>query len=50
MAELDVKENKAHTATWRKRGELIRSIQRTHGTLLSEIENITGVSSANGSL
>lgn len=42
MEELDVKEKKAHDATWKKRGELIRSVQRSRGQLSDEIERIIG--------
>lgn len=42
MVELDTKERKAHDATWKKREELIRSVQRVHGQLTSEIERIIG--------
>jgi hypothetical protein len=42
MEELDVKEKKAHDATWKKRGELIRSVQRSRGQLCDEIERIIG--------
>jgi hypothetical protein len=42
MEELDVKEKKAHDATWKKRGELIRSVQRSRGQLCDEIERILG--------
>lgn len=42
MEELDVKEKKAHDATWKKRGELIRTVQRSRGQLCDEIERIIG--------
>jgi len=42
MEELDVKEKKAHDATWKKRGELIRSVQRSRSQLCDEIERIIG--------
>jgi hypothetical protein len=42
MLDLDVKEKKAHDATWKHRGELIRSVQRVHGELSSEIDRIIG--------
>ena len=44
MADLDVKERKAHEAQWKKRADLIRSVQRAHGDLSFEIERIIGVS------
>jgi len=42
MEELDVKEKRAHDATWRKRGELIRTVQRSRGQLCDDIERIIG--------
>jgi hypothetical protein len=39
---LDVKEVKAHEATWRQRGQLLRSVQRVRGSLVTEIEQIIG--------
>ena len=44
MTELDVKERKAHEALWKKRADMIRSVQRAHGDLSFEIERIIGVS------
>ncbi len=46
MLDLDVSEKKTHDATWKRRGELIRSVQRAHGDLLSEVDRITGASAA----
>ena len=46
MLALDVKEKTTHDATWKRRGELIRSVQRTHGDLTSEIDRIIGTASA----
>ncbi len=43
MINLDRKEEKAHAAVWKKRAELIRSVQRAHGDLTFEIERIIGV-------
>jgi hypothetical protein len=42
MLELDVKEKKAHDTTWKKRGELIRSVQRARADFTSEIDHIIG--------
>jgi hypothetical protein len=42
MLELDVKEVKAHESTWRRRGQLIRSVQRVRGELTSEVDRIIG--------
>jgi len=44
MADLDSKERKAHDALWKKRADLIRSVQRAQGDLSFEIERIIGVS------
>ncbi|MEQ1577447.1 MAG: DUF2130 domain-containing protein [Hyphomicrobium sp.] len=44
MTELDAKERKTHEALWKKRADLIRSVQRAHGDLSFEIERIIGVS------
>ncbi len=43
MVELDRKEERAHQATWKKRAELIRQVQRAHGDLTFEIDRIIGV-------
>lgn len=42
LLALDVKEIKAHETTWRQRGNLLRSVQRVRGSLVTEIEQITG--------
>ncbi len=42
MLEIDVKEKKTHDATWQRRGELIRSVQRVRLELSSEIDQIVG--------
>ncbi len=42
VLELDVKEQKAHESTWKKRGELVRSIERAHLDLSSDIDRIIG--------
>ena len=41
MEELDVKE-KAHDTVWKRRGELIRSVQKARGDLGAQIEQILG--------
>lgn len=46
MLDLEVKETKAHEATWKRRGELIRSVQRTHADFSAEIERIIGTAAA----
>lgn len=43
LLQLDVKEVKAHDATWKQRGHLIRSAQRARGSLVAEIEQIIGI-------
>jgi hypothetical protein len=43
LAELDRKEERAHQATWKRRAELIRNVQRAHGDLTFEIDRIIGV-------
>ena len=40
MLELDVKEKKAHDATWERRGELLRSVQQARGDLATEVDMI----------
>jgi hypothetical protein len=42
MLDLDVKEKKAHDATWKRRGELMCSVQRAHSTFTGEIDQIIG--------
>lgn len=46
MLELEVKEKKGHDATWKHRGELIRSLQQVRGELVSEIDLIIATSAA----
>jgi hypothetical protein len=43
MLELDAKEANAHRITWKKRGELIRALEKARGDICSEIEDIIGV-------
>lgn len=43
LVDLDRKEERAHQATWKRRAELIRSVQRAHGDLTFEIDRIIGV-------
>jgi len=45
MLDLDVKEKKAHDQVWQKRGTLIRSVQKAHGSLVSAVEQIVGAAS-----
>jgi hypothetical protein len=42
LLELQVKEKKAHDATWKRQGELIRSVQRVRVELTNEIDTIVG--------
>jgi len=42
VLDLDVKEKKTHESTWKQRGELVRSIERAHLDLSSEIDRIIG--------
>lgn len=42
LLELQAKEVKAHEATWKKQGELIRSVQKVRGELCNEIDIIIG--------
>jgi hypothetical protein len=41
LLQLDVKELKAHEATWKNRGQLVRLVQKAQSSLVSEIEQIT---------
>jgi hypothetical protein len=43
LLDLQVKEQKAHTATWKRQGELIRSVQRVRAELCNEIDGIIGI-------
>lgn len=43
LVDLDRKEERAHQATWKRRAELIRTVQRAHGDLTFEIDRIIGV-------
>jgi hypothetical protein len=48
MLELEVKEKKAHDATWKRRGELVRSVQRARADFTAEIDRITGTAADGG--
>ncbi|MEX0683729.1 MAG: DUF2130 domain-containing protein [Dehalococcoidia bacterium] len=39
---LDVTDKKAHESTWKKRGEMVRAIERAHLDLSTEIDRIIG--------
>jgi hypothetical protein len=42
MLQLDTKEASAHQTTWRRRGDLIRAIQRVNTEFTEEVERIVG--------
>jgi hypothetical protein len=42
LLEIQVKEKKAHDATWRRQGELLRSVQKVRAELCNEIGSIIG--------
>jgi hypothetical protein len=42
LEEVDVKELKSHQATWKKRGELIRTVQRHQAEFSFELDRIVG--------
>jgi hypothetical protein len=44
LLALEVKEVKSHETTWRQRGTLLRQVQRVRGSLVTEIDQITGAS------
>lgn len=48
LLELQVKEKKAHDLTWRRQGELIRSVQRVRAELTNEIDAIVGTADFGG--
>lgn len=50
MLDLDVKEKKAHDATWKRRGELIRGVQKAHGDLCAQIEIVLGTARDNSNV
>ncbi len=48
MLDLEVKEKKAHDATWKRRGELIRLVQKAHGDITTEIDRIVAADGEDG--
>ena len=42
LLDLQVKEKKAHDATWKRQGELLRSVQKVRADICNEIETIIG--------
>ena len=49
LLDLQVKEKKAHDTTWKRQGELIRSVQRVRAELTNEIDAIVGTADFSGS-
>lgn len=45
ILDLDAKEKRAHDNTWKRRGELVRSVQKAHGDLSAQIEIVLGTGS-----
>jgi hypothetical protein len=50
LLELQVKEKKAHDLTWKKQGELVRSVQKVRAELCSEIDEIIGTRCASATM
>lgn len=48
LMDLQAKEMKAHDATWKRQGELIRSVQKVRGELTRQIDDIIGTGEAAG--
>jgi hypothetical protein len=46
LLELQTKEQRAHELTWRKQGELIRSVQKARADLCNHIETIIGTATS----
>jgi hypothetical protein len=46
IEEIEVAEQKAHNAVWRKRGELLKSVLKANGVFCFEIGRITGTAEA----
>jgi len=46
ILDLEVKEQAAHESTWKKRGGLVRSVQKAHGDFSFEIERIVGTAAS----
>jgi hypothetical protein len=46
IEEIEVAEQKAHNAVWKKRGELLKSVLKANGTFCFEIERILGTAEA----
>lgn len=48
LLDLQVKEKKAHDTTWKRQGELIRSVQKVRVELTNEIDAIVGTADPGG--
>jgi hypothetical protein len=46
IEEIEVAEQKAHSAVWKKRGELLKSVLKANGVFCFEIGRITGIAEA----
>lgn len=46
LLDLQVREQRAHAATWKRQGELYRSVQRVRAELRNEIDSIIGTAQA----
>jgi hypothetical protein len=46
LLDLQLKEKKAHDTTWKRQGELIRSVQKVRAELTNEIDAIVGTGQA----
>lgn len=46
LLDLQAKEQRAHELTWRKQGELIRSVQKARADLFNQIETIIGTAAS----
>lgn len=50
VLDVDVKEKNAHDATWKRRGELLRCLQRAQADFSNEIEQIIGATADGGAV
>jgi hypothetical protein len=44
LLEIEVAEQKAHRATWEKRGSVVKTLQKAHGNLRTDVGRIIGTS------
>lgn len=42
LLDLDVKEKKAHDSIWKRRGELVRGVQKANADLVAQLDHLTG--------